>query len=135
MKKKLIFGGMVILALVLTTGTFAYTYTNVSTSTLGATLSDVPYVTYQASAQQPNWESILPEGEYASETLVPIFAGDDTELPSQFPTSGEHWDKVDEEPADDFGTYVSTLSSKDWERDLYNLSTFTGASGEEMISS
>ena len=77
MKKKLIFGGMVLLALVLTTGTFAYTYTYGS-ATLGSHMADGPFATYQVSAEQPNWDSILPEGEYGSETLVPNFAGDDT---------------------------------------------------------
>ena len=134
MKKKLIFGGMVILALVLTTGTFAYTYT-FNSATLGSYMAEGPYATYQPSTLQPDWDSILPEGEYGSEILIPVAAGDDTEFFAQFPTSGEHWDKVDEQPADDLGTYVSTEGSGDWQRDLYNLSDFTGAGGMETINS
>ena len=125
---------MVILALVLTTGTFAYTYT-FSSSTLGSYMAEGPYATYQVSDQQPNWDSILPEGEYGSEILVPVAAGDDTELSSQFPNEGQHWDKVDEQPADDLGTYVSTEGYNSWARDLYNLSDYTGASGSEVITS
>jgi hypothetical protein len=135
MKKKLIFSGMVLLALVLTTGTFAYTYTNFSTSTLDATIVDAVMTTCEPSAHQPNWNSILPEGEYNSEILLPVAPGDDTELPTQYPASGEHWDKVYEYPTpDDTTTYVSTESSKNWERDLYNLSDYTGAGGEETIT-
>src|SRR4030042_392052 len=98
MKKKLFFIGTIILALVLTTGTFAYSYTNFSTATLEVTLADAVWTTYQPSVHQPNWESILPEDEYGSEILLPVAPGDDTELPSQFPASGEHWDKVDDQP-------------------------------------
>ncbi len=126
---------MVLLALVLTSGTFAYTYTNTSTSTLNAYMAEGPFATYQVSGQQPDWESILPEGEYGSEILKPIAAGDDTELYAQFPDEGEHWDKVDEQPADDLGTYVSTAGSGDWQRDLYELSNFTIANGSEVITS
>ncbi len=135
MKKKLIFGGIVLLALVLTTGTFAYTYT-FNSATLGSYMAEGPFATYTPSSQPPNWESILPEGESDSEILVPVAAGDDTELPSQFPDSGEHWDKVDEQPADETDTYVSTQGDKNWCRDLYYLSDFTGgSSGEEAINS
>jgi len=134
MKKKLIFGGMVLLALVLTTGTFAYTYTNFGTATLSAYMADGNFATYVVSAEQPNWESILPEGEYGSEILEPIATGDDTEFYSQFPDEGEHWDKVDEQPADDLDTYVSTNGYGDWQRDLYELSNFTGAGGSEVIT-
>ena len=124
---------MVILALVLTTGTFAYTYT-FNSATLGSYMAEGPFATYQPSIPQPDWDSILPEGEFGSETLVPVAAGDDTEIYAQFPDEGEHWDKVDEQPADDLGTYVSTAGSTAWQRDLYNLSNFTGASGTETIT-
>ena len=125
---------MVLLALVLTTGTFAYTYTNFGTATLSAYMADGNFATYVVSAEQPNWESILPEGEYGSEILEPIATGDDTEFYSQFPDEGEHWDKVDEQPADDLDTYVSTNGYGDWQRDLYELSNFSGASGSEVIT-
>jgi hypothetical protein len=136
MKKKLVFGGMVLLALVLTTGTFAYTYTDFGTLTLDATLADGAWTTYQPSASQPNWNSILPEGEYNSEILSPVAPGDDTELPTQYPTTGEHWDKVDDpyNAPDDGDTFVSTRTSNNWERDLYNLSSYTGAGGDETIT-
>ncbi|MCK4274288.1 MAG: hypothetical protein KAW90_05300 [Dehalococcoidales bacterium] len=136
MKKKLVFIGIILLALVLTTGTFAYTYTNYGTTTLDATIADAVWTTYQPSASQPNWNSILPEGEYDSDKLRPDAPGDDTELPTQYPGSGEHWDKVDDphNNPDDGDTYVSTQTSKNWERDLYNLNNYTGAGGEETIT-
>jgi len=133
MKKKLIFSGITLLALVLTTGTFAYTYPGYSGTTLGATIADAVMTTYELSDGQPNWDDILPEGEYDSEFLLPSAAGDETNIPDQFPNSGEHWDKVDDMPADDGDTYVSTLSSKKWERDLYNLTDRIYADGYETI--
>lgn len=131
MRKKLVFSGMVLLALVLTTGTFAYTYTNVGTMSVQPTYVDAAYNTIVESAVQPDWSTILPEGEFHSETLIPVAPGDDTELPTQYPAEGEHWDKVTS--ADDLDTYVSTRTSKNWERDLYNLSAYTGYSGAETI--
>ena len=121
MKKKLVFIGILILALVLTTGTFAYTYTNNAATTLSATIADDGWTTYKPSANQPDWQRILPEGEFDSEILVPNAPGDDTELSAQYPASGEHWDKMDERPADDGETFVSTDGPGGWQRDLYNL--------------
>ena len=135
MKRKTIFIGMVLLALVLTSGTFAYTYTSYGTTTLGADIIDAVMTTCEPSADQPPWESILPEGEYNSEILLPAAAGDATELPTQFPLTGEHWDKVDDLPADDGDTYVSTAGSRQWEKDLYNLTNYIGAGGSEKIMS
>lgn len=121
MKRKLIFSGIALLVLVLTTGTFAYTYAGTTTATLNATIVGEDAVTYQPSADQPNWESILPGGEYASEILLPNAAGDQTDIANQWPLSGEHWDKVDETPADDWATFISTLGSGQYQTDLYNL--------------
>ena len=125
---------MILLALVLTSGTFAYTYSNVSTLTLDGTIADAAMTTYQISDDQPYWDTVLPEGIYNSEILLPNAVGDDTELPTQYPDEGKHWDKVDDEIADGSDTYVSTLSSKHWERDLYNLSNFIGMGGIETIT-
>ena len=133
MKKKLIFSGMMLLALVLTGGAFAYTYSGVATATMDVSLAGEAITTHEPSEEQPDWDDVLPEGDYYSEIILPNAAGDDTELPTQYPTSGEHWDKVAEMPADDGETYVSTLSSKHWERDLYNLTDFVGFDGSESI--
>jgi len=122
---------MVLLALVLTGGTFAYTYPGFATAALNTTISNEPMVTHEPAADQPGWDYILPDGEYNSEYLLPNATGDDSELPSQYPDSDEHWDKVDEMPADDGDTYVSTLSSKHWERDLYNLTDHIADEGTE----
>jgi hypothetical protein len=120
MNRKLILSGMVLLALVLTTGTFAYTYAGTATATLNATVSSEDVVTYQPSTDQPDWESLMPDGEYADETLVPCAAGDVTDISWQSPLSGEHWDKVDDMPADDGATYVAT-GARQYQTDLYNL--------------
>ena len=44
----------------------------------------------------------------AIETLRPNAAGDETNIPIQVPSSGEHWDKIDEETSDEDSTYVTT---------------------------
>jgi hypothetical protein len=133
MKKKLMFFGMALIALLLTSGTFAYTYTN-SNIALVPTLANGDFATYQVSSSQPNWNSILPGT--SSEILVPNGCGDEAQLPAQYPTSGSHWDKVDEQPNPDEGsTYVSTQGSNNWKRDLYALSNYAIANGDETITS
>ncbi|OGO44850.1 MAG: hypothetical protein A2Z05_06000 [Chloroflexi bacterium RBG_16_60_22] len=134
MRRKLIFGGMILLALALTSGTFAYTYSGYAAATLNGTIADAVMTTYQPSGSPPNWNSILPDEQYGTEIIVPNAAGDDTELPTQYPTTGEHWDKVDDQPTpDDGATYVSTEGTGGWQRDLYNLSDYIGAGGTETI--
>jgi hypothetical protein len=64
----------------------------------------------------------------ATETLRPNAAGDETNIALQYPTSGEHWDKVDEETADDDSTYVRDYPV-DYVRDLYNLPAHSVGSG------
>jgi hypothetical protein len=56
----------------------------------------------------------------ATETLRPNAAGDETAIRRQYPSSGAHWDKVDEAVSDDSSTYVFENGST-WRRDLYNL--------------
>jgi len=121
MKKKLVFSGILMLALVLTTGTFAYTYTNTTTASLNGTLADAVWTTYEASENQPDWQQIMPGGQYDSEILLPNAPGDEDEIKFQFPIIGNHWDKVDDMPADDGTTYLSTFHFNKYETDLYNL--------------
>jgi len=66
------------------------------------------------------------------EILRPNAAGDETNISTQVPSSGEHWDKVDEEIADDNTTYVKNdqnaiTNEIVWERDLYNLPAPSGS--------
>jgi hypothetical protein len=133
MKKKLIiFSGMILLALLLTTGTFAYTYTNSNTGL--PLLASGDFATYQVSPNQPDWESVLPKT--ISEILVPNGCGDETQLPTQYPNCNQHWDKVDDQPnPDELSTYVSTQGSSNWKRDLYQLSDYAIANGTEPINS
>ncbi len=62
-------------------------------------------------------------------TIRPNAAGDATAISTQFPDSGEHWDKVDEVVADNDTTYIRTLNAGS-EVDFYNIETpsFTGTS-------
>ena len=103
MRKKLIFCGAVLFALLLTGGTFAFGYTNSSTN-LNVSMADGAWATYQASPVQPDWNSVLPVSGNSSEILVPDGDGDNTAVASQYPDTGSHWDKVSEQPADDSAT-------------------------------
>lgn len=58
----------------------------------------------------------------AYETLKPVATGDLTEIESQTPDSGEHWDKLLTQDGD--ATKVHTISAT-WQNDLY-LFDFTG---------
>ena len=125
---------MILLALVLTAGTFAYTYTGAATATLDATAIET-ISTYETAEEQPTWEDVLPQGEYDSEILLPNAAGDETNIRFQSPNSGEHWDKVDDWPADDGATYVANMLSVSYRRDLYNFTDRFKAQGFETINS
>ena len=61
--------------------------------------------------------------------IRPSAAGDETNLNTQFPSSTEHWDKVDETLSDNDITYVAEVEGGNFYfRDLYNLSD-TAVSG------
>ncbi len=62
------------------------------------------------------------------ETLRPNASGSETGIASQFPISGAHWDKVDEEVADGTSTYLYTTSLS-YQRDLFNIVNHSIGSG------
>ena len=71
---------------------------------------------------------LIAGGTSGTETLRPNAAGDDTNIAGQYPTTGAHWDKVDEVTADEFTTYVTTNSTI-YQRDLYNIPDHSTGSG------
>ena len=115
-----------VLALVVTGGSYAFSYLT-ATATMGVTVTGTEVATSADSTSQPDWNSILtPVVE--TETLRPSAAGDETNVSSQEPDSGAHWEKVDEAIADGDSTYVYTASNV-WREDLYNIADHsTGAS-------
>ena len=128
MKKKLIFGGLVLLALVLTTGMFAYGYTNNSTGSINnVSYVDGAYNTVSVNGTPPNWNSVLPIIYLAPQYLHPNAAGDLTNLTPS--TGTTNWQLVDEVTPDDSGTYVYT-SSKWATTDLYALQDVTPSTNE-----
>ncbi len=64
----------------------------------------------------------------ATLVLRPNAAGDETAIPSQEPTSGAHWDKVDEATPDNDTTFVYNLTTS-YLRDLYNIPDHTTEAG------
>ena len=61
------------------------------------------------------------------ETLRPNAAGDLTQITYQFPASGAHWDKVDEEVADDNTTRVYIDGTESVLTDIYHLPAHSGS--------
>jgi hypothetical protein len=61
----------------------------------------------------------------ATEILRPNAAGDETNIQAQDPSSGDHYDKVDEETPDEDSTRVRSGTIA-WQRDLYNLADSSG---------
>jgi hypothetical protein len=125
---------MVALALVLTTGTFAFTYTNQSTTTIQASMANGDFATYQVSPNQPDWQKVLPNVNPLVEMLLPKADTWDISFPTQFPCSGDHYEKVADLSAPDMNAYISTMGGCYTSRDLYTLSAFTGMGGLEKIT-
>lgn len=88
------------LALIISGGAFVYTYVN-SLGTIGILPPTGEFATCNTAASQPNWNSVLiPPGTTNTTVLRPNAAGDETNVQSQLPASGAHWDKVDEATPD-----------------------------------
>jgi len=69
------------------------------------------------------------------ETLRPNAAGDQTNITTQAPSGGEHWDKVDDTgTGDEDSTRVHTATYQSWERDLYNLPPSSGSGTINFIT-
>jgi hypothetical protein len=98
-------------------GIYAYTYTTgVGVINIATPTGDI--ATVNTSASQPDWLDVLTIAQ-ATETLHPDGAGDETGIATQYPTSGAHWEKVDEASSDGDSTYVAT-NDWNWEEDLYS---------------
>ena len=122
------------LALIITGGAFAYTWTT-GGLIIGISEPTGDIATVNATPTQPDWDDVLIP---VPDTIIyrPDAAGDKTEITNQFPDSGAHWDKVDEDTADGDNTYIATDDNK-WKKDLYNIpdhSTQTAAGPIFMIN-
>ncbi len=106
------------MALVISGVVYAYAYTT-SIKTISITDPTGNILTVNTTATQPDWNSVLTT---VAETVIyrPNAAGDENAIPDQFPTSGEHWDKVDETTSDGDSTYIAN-SLGSWREDLYNI--------------
>ncbi len=106
------------LILIVSGGIYAYTYTT-AIGTIGITSPTGDIAIVDATATQPDWDTVLTP---ATDDIIyrPNAAGDETNIVSQFPASGDHWDKVDEASSDGDSTYVYT-DLDPWEEDLYHI--------------
>ena len=103
--------------LIVSGGIYAYTYTT-ATGTIGTPTPTGDIATVNATASQPDWNDVLtPVNDDV--ILRPIGTGDETEVKSQSPATGDHWDKVDEASSDGDSTYIYTPDSN-YQEDLYN---------------
>ncbi len=135
-KRKLYLIIALVLALTLSGGAYAYTYATASgVIAVAEPTGDIANVAEAEVSDPPVWDDILPEGEYYSEYLLPCAAGDITNIPIQVPDSGEHWDKVDDMPADDDATLVASVHPNQYRSDLYQLTNYMEAGGFETINS
>ena len=125
-KKKIYLATTLLAALVVTSGTFVYTYTEATATGDVETVEAI--ATVEMSVGQPDWNSVLPTSGGGTEILTPDSAGDVTNINYQEPSSGEHWDKVQDVTHDDWLTYVHT-DSKRFQRDLYNIPDHIAGSG------
>ena len=125
-KRKIYLATALLAALVVTSGTFVYTYTEATTT---GDVETVPAIaTVVESADHPDWNSVLPTSGGRTEILRPDSTGDVTNISYQEPSSGDHWDKVADATPDDWSTYVYT-DSKSFQRDLYNIPDHSAGSG------
>jgi len=118
MKKRLYIITAFILALILGGGIYAYAYTT-GLEIINITEPTGDIAATNATAAQPDWESILRPVE-DTEDFRPNAAGDETAIWSLYPNTGEeHWEDVDDETSDGDDTYVFT-DRNTWLEDLYN---------------
>lgn len=116
-KRKIYLATALLAALVVTSGTFVYTYTEATATGDIETVEAI--ATVEESASQPDWNSIVSlEGQTA--ILRPATKGSLTDIAIQYPDTGQHWDKLDEPTFDGDGTYVATTSGS-IQRDLYGI--------------
>lgn len=123
MKGKLQLVVALLLALALSGGLYAVAYITAG-GTIGITEPTEDIATYNATATQPDFASILTADEI-TEILRPDADGDETNIDNP---GGAHWDDVDEEIADGDSTVVYT-SSAGWQEDLYSTANHTEGSG------
>ncbi len=118
MGKKFYLLAALILILIISGGIYAYTYTT-AIGTIGTATPTGNIATVNATASQPDWSSVL---WTVNEDIIlrPNAVGDETQINSQYPNSGEHWQKVDEASPDGDGTYVYTANTN-YQEDLYHL--------------
>jgi hypothetical protein len=117
-KKSLILALM--LAVAISGGVYAYTYTTAS-GTIGATADD-DIATVQAAAEvdQPDWDSLTPTPG-GTETLRPNAAGDEGNISNAHGAAyPDHYQNVDDVTPDGLITDVYSDESA-WARDLYNI--------------
>ena len=107
-----------LLTLGLSSGAYAHAF-RTATKTINIAEPTGDIATSNATATQPDWDSVLTP---VADTKIfrPNGAGDEAGITTQYPGTGAHWDKVDEETSDGDGTYVATSDSA-WQEDLYNI--------------
>jgi len=124
-KWRLIIG--LVLALVVTSGLYAFTYLT-ATATMDVTVAGDEIATAAVAASQPDWDSIVPQLG-GTEILRPNAPGDEHnisyEAGAPYP---DHYQNVDEVVPDEYNTTVY-VKDVNWERDLYNIADHSVGTG------
>jgi len=106
--------------LLLAGGASVYTY-RVATGEVTTHEPTGNIVTSNVTESQPAWDEMMPYIIESGEMLWVIGDGDETNIPNQWPNTGEHSEKVAESSPDDETTYVYS-NKKKYKTDLYDLS-------------
>jgi hypothetical protein len=101
-------------------GASVYTY-SVTSGEVPTSEPTGDIATSAVTESQPIWDEVMPYVVESGEMLWVIGAGDETSISSQWPVTGEHFDKVDEGSPDDEATFVNTYENT-YQTDLYDLS-------------
>ena len=114
-------------AIVLSGGAYAYTYLTAG-GTITITEVTEDFATTNATAIQPDWNSVLPV-PWGTETLRPNAAGGECYITNYDGAAcPNHYQNVDEVTPDGYSTDVYAKDTS-WERDLYNIEDHVEGSG------
>ncbi len=129
MRKQIIIGALV-LSLLISGGSYAISYTSATTAMdVDIAGTEIAQIEPAPEGDQPDWDSIVPSGGGGdAEILRPDAAGDITDITSQHPNSGQHWEKVDDATPDGWSTYVYE-QGKHYRRDLYSIQDHSSSPG------
>ena len=108
-----------------TTVTVTLTFKAIASGTTTLDLQDTKLIDSQGAAISHTAQDGSVTVLLMNVTKRPNAAGTYTQFPYQYPTSGSHWDKVDEETSDEGSTVIIASDSTSWYKDSFNFANIT----------